>query len=325
MATRPIWRGHLRLALVSCPVALFSARHDRGAIHFHMINPETGNRIKMITEDAETGQELKRGDTIKGFEYAKHRYVTFTNEDFESVRVESSATMTVEKFVEANSIDPIYYDASYYLAPDGKAADDVYAVLREAIEKTGRVALTRVVIAQRERTIAIRPMNGGLVAHTLNEDRDLNSSAELFEEVQRAKIDPEMVKLATQLIDRQTGRYDPADLEDRYETRLRAMIEAKVKGLKLEDDEEPEEAPSNVIDLMAALKRSLGKEVKAGATATKPTKAPRKASAAKAEQARRQPALKLPIVGGGKKVANMTTQAAPKAPTAASKGRRRAS
>jgi DNA end-binding protein Ku len=310
MGTRPIWRGHLRLALVSCPVALFSARHDRGAIHFHMINPETGNRIKMITEDAETGQELKRGDTTKGFE---------------SVRVESSATMTVEKFVEANSIDPIYYDASYYLAPDGKAADDVYAVLREAIEKTGRVALTRVVIAQRERTIAIRPMNGGLVAHTLNEDRDLNSSAGLFEEVQRAKIDPEMVTLATQLIDRQTGRYDPADLEDRYETRLRAMIEAKVKGLKLEDDEEPEEAPSNVIDLMAALKRSLGKEVKAGATATKPTKAPRKASAAKAEQARRQPALKLPIVGGGKKVANMTTQAAPKAPTAASKGRRKAS
>ena len=171
MASRPIWRGHLRLALVSCPVALYSARHDRGSIRFHMINPETGNRIKMITEDAETGQEIKRGDTIKGYEYAKHRYVTFTDADFEGVRVESSATMTVEKFVEADSIDPVYYDGSYYLAPDGKAADDVYAVLREAIEKTGRVALTRVVIAQRERTIAIRPMNGGLVAHTLNEER----------------------------------------------------------------------------------------------------------------------------------------------------------
>ena len=290
-----------------------------------MINPETGNRIRMITEDAETGQEIKRGDTVKGFEYAKHRYVTFTDDDFDSVRVESSATMTVEKFVEAESIDPIYYDASYYLAPDGKAADDVYAVLREAIEKTGRVALTRVVIAQRERTIAIRPMNSGLVAHTLNEDRDLNSSAELFEEVQGAKIDPEMVKLATQLIDRQTGRYDPADLEDRYETRLRAMIEAKVKVLKLDDDEEPDEAPSNVIDLMAALKQSLGEEARAGATATKPRKAPRKASTAKAEQARRQPALKLPIAGGGKKAATTTTKAAPEAPTAASKGRRRAS
>ena len=296
MASRPIWRGHLRLALVSCPVALFSARHDRGAIRFHMINPETGNRIKMITEDAETGQEIKRGDTIKGYEYAKNRYVTFTDSDFDSVRVESSAMMTVEKFVEADSIDPVYYDASYYLAPDGKAADDVYAVLREAIAKTGRIALTRVVIAQRERTIAIRPMNGGLVAHTLNEERDLNSSAELFDEVQRAKIDPEMVKLATQLIDRQTGRYDPADLEDRYETRLRAMIDAKVKGMALEDEDEPEEVTSNVIDLMAALKKSLAGEEK------KPVKAPKAKTTTKAaEAARKQPALKLPIEGGKNK------------------------
>ena len=110
-----------------------------------MINPETGNRIKMVSQDAETGQEVRRGDTVKGYEFEKHRYLLLEDSDFDSVRVESSALMAVEKFVQADSIDPIYYDASYYLAPDGKAADDVYAVLREAIVKTGKVALTRVV------------------------------------------------------------------------------------------------------------------------------------------------------------------------------------
>src|SRR4051812_27872991 len=234
MAQRPIWRGHLRLALVSCPVALYSARHERNSIRFNMINPKTGNRIKMVTQDAETGEPLSRGDTVKGYEFSKNRYAIVTDEDMEAVKVESSGMMTIEKFVTAESIDPIYYDASYYLAPDGKAGEDVYAVLMEAIEKTGRVALSRVVIGQRERTIALRPMTGGLVAHTLNEQRDLNEAEPLFQHISR-KSDPEMVQLAVQLIDRQTSEYDPADLEDRYETRLRAMLDAKIKGEEVHD------------------------------------------------------------------------------------------
>src|SRR5579875_3092075 len=181
MAQRPIWRGHLRLALVSCPVALYSARHEREAIRFNMINPATGNRVKMVTQDAQTGQELSRRDTVKGYEFAKGQYVIITDEDLDSVRVESSGLMKIEKFVDAASIDPIYYDASYYLAPDGKGSEDVYAVLREAIKRTGKVALTRVVIGQRERTIALRPSGGGLAAHTLNEQRDLNAAEPLFE------------------------------------------------------------------------------------------------------------------------------------------------
>jgi DNA end-binding protein Ku len=300
MVARPIWRGHLRLALVSCPVALYSARHDRGSIKFNMINPATGNRIRMLSVDAETGEDVRRGDTVKGFEFSKNRYLLLDEADFDSVKVESSSMMAIEKFVEAESIDPIYYDASYYLAPDGKAADDVYAVLREAIEKTGKVALTRVVISQRERTTAIRPMNGGLVAHTLNEDRDLNSSAELFEEVQHIKVDPEMVQLAVQLIDRQTGRYDPSDLEDRYETRLRAMIDAKLAGAGIEEEAAPEVPTGNVIDLMAALKKSLGV---VEAEAARPAKPARKAKVPTAEETRRQPAFKLPIEGGKKKAA----------------------
>ncbi len=258
MAQRPIWRGHLRLALVSCPVALYTAKHDRGSIHFNLINPNTGDRIRMITQDAETEQTLSRKDLVKGYEFKKNTYVLLTDEDFASVKVESSSTMTVEKFVEAGSIDPIYYDSSYYLAPDGDAGMDVYAVLHEAIEKTGRIALSRVVIAQRERTVALRPMEGGLVAQTLHEQRDINDAKAVFEAATRLKSDPDMVKLATQLIDRQTGTYDPRDIEDKYEARLRAMIDAKLKGEGIEDEAVEEPDRGNVVDLMAALRKSLG-------------------------------------------------------------------
>jgi len=258
MAQRPIWRGHLRLALVSCPVALYNARHDRAAIRFHLINPDTGNRIRMVTQDAETEKELQRRDLVKGYEFRKNQYVLLNDEDFESVKVESSSVMTVEKFVEAESIDPMYYDAAYHLAPDGDAGRDVYAVLREAIAKTGKVALSRVVISQRERTIALRPVDEGLMAHTLHEDRDLNSGKELFEGMEKIKVDPEMVQLATQLVQRQSGKYDASDLEDRYEKRLRALIDAKLKGEGIEAEEEPEIVTSNVVDLMATLKKSLG-------------------------------------------------------------------
>lgn len=335
MAQRPIWRGHLRLALVSCPVALYNARHDRGAIRFNMINPATGNRIRMMSVDAGTGEEVSRRDTVKGYEFKKDHYLIVTDQDFEAVKVESSSTMAVDKFVEAHSIDPIYYDASYYVAPDGKGADDVYAVLREAIRKTGKVALARVVIAQRERTVAVRPMEGGLVAHTLNEERDLNSAAPLFEEAEHVKIDPEMVSLAVQLIDRQTGRYDPADLEDRYEARLRAMIEAKLKGEGVSVEEEPAYAGTNVIDLMSALKKSVsearraeeGHDAAAPAVAAKPGgtgAAGKRAKAPTPEQLRRQPALKLPIEGGQKKSARRVEEPAGQEKPEAPRSRRKA-
>jgi DNA end-binding protein Ku len=258
MAQRPIWRGHLRLALVSCPVALFAAKHERNAIRFNMINPETGNRIRMITVDGETGKELSRRDLVKGYEFSKNRYLLLSDADFDSVKVDSSSIMTIEKFVDADSIDPVYYEESYYLAPDGDAGADVYAVLRDAIAQTGRVALARVVIAQRERTIGIRATDQGLVAQTLSEQRDMNNASDIFSGKSGEKSDPEMVKLAVQLIDRQTGRYDPSDVEDRYETRLRAMIDAKLKGEGIDREQPPAEDRGNVIDIMAALKKSLG-------------------------------------------------------------------
>ncbi len=258
MPQRPIWRGHLRLALVSCPIALFSANHDRGSLHFNLINPKTGNRIKMVTQDAETEQPLKRTDLVKGYEYTKDKYIILEDEDFENAHVESSKTIKIDKFVDADSIDPIYFDSSYYMAPDGSGGEDVYVVLRDAIASAGKVALSRLVIARREHPIAIMPMANGLVVHTLLQERDLNDYADLFDDLPSAKPDPDMVQLATQLIDRQTGRYDPADVEDRYETRLRALIDAKLAGKGLEPEAEDEGEGSNVIDLMAALRKSLG-------------------------------------------------------------------
>ena len=286
MPARPIWRGHLRLALVSCPVGLWNAKHERNTIRFNQINPETGHRIRMKTVDAETDQEVQRRDLVKGYEFSKNRYLLLTDEDLDSVKVESSSVMNIEKFVPVNSIEPIYYASSYYLAPDGDAGRDVYAVLCRAIAETGRVALARVVIGQRERTIALRSMPGGLVAHTLDEQRDINDAKSILGDATEVKTDPEMIALAKQLIDRQTTEYDPSDLEDRYETRLRAMIDAKLKGEGIDVAETVEPDRTNVVDLMAALKKSLGEPAKE--TAKPPAAKPKRVAAAQAAKPSRK-------------------------------------
>ena len=273
MAQRPIWRGQLRLALVSCPVALYSAHHERANLHFHFINPDTGHRVRMVTLDAGDEHPVQRGDLVRGYEFKKDHYLILTDEDFDSVRVESSSTLVIQKFVPTEAIAPVYFEASYYVAPDGEAGEDVYAVLRDAIAKTGRMALTRVVISRRERAVCILPMGRGLIAHTLYEPRDLNDPEELWADIPAGKPDPDMVGLATQLIDRQTGTYDQSDAEDRYEARLRELIQAKLKGEGLSNEPEPEADRGNVIDLMAALKQSLAasRKLEAGG---KPAPAP---------------------------------------------------
>lgn len=264
MSERPIWRGQLRLALVSCPVALYSVRAPSQELHFHFINPKTGNRVRMVTLDAETDEELSRKDLVRGYEFKKDHYVILEDEDFENARIDSSSVLGIDKFVEAESIDPIYYDASYYLAPDGSgrdAADDVFVTLRDAIAKSGRVALSRIVIARRERAVAIMPMGKGLVLHTLHDAQEITAPGALFDDIADVRPDREMIGLATQLIDRQTQRFSPDDMEDRYEARLRAVIDAKIKGEKLAPEPEEEER-DNVVDLMSALRRSLGEEPK---------------------------------------------------------------
>ncbi len=295
MAQRPIWRGHLRLALVSCPVALFTARHSREALNFHLINPATGNRVRMVTLDSETGDELRRSDLVKGYEFEKHRYLLMDDEDFDAARTETSTVMKVDKFVETGSIDPVYYDNSYYMAPDGDASDDVYSVLRQAIIDTGRVALSRITMARRERAVLVTPTDGGLTVHTLLEERDLNPASEIFGHALSHAPDPEMVGLAKQLIGRQLGTYDPADVEDRYETRLRAIIDAKLEGQGMAAAKPAAVQTGNVVDLMAALRKSLGAVSPGDA---KPGPASIGKAAKKAAQPRTIPPAKLPGSGG---------------------------
>ena len=289
MAARPIWRGQLRLALVSCPIALHTANHEASNLHFHFINPKTGHRVRMITLDAETHEELGRGELTRGYEFKKDHYVLLDGEDFEKARIDSSTAVKIEKFVPADSINPMYFDSSYFLVPEGDTGLDVYVVLRDAIAQTGQMALSRMVIARRERAVGILPMGRGLILHTLHEEKDLYDPAELFSAVPDVKPDRDMVKLATQLIERQEGRYDPADVEDRYEKRLRDVIAAKLDGVDLEEEVE-DDAPSNVIDLMAALKQSLGR---APARAPAAKRAPAKAApAAKPKKAAPKPVAK---------------------------------
>lgn len=285
MAQRPIWRGHLRLALVSCPVALHSVLRASGDLHFHYINPKTGHRVRSVMLDAETDKEVARADLARGYEFEKDRYVLLGDEDFAAAKIETSSTMTVDKFVPREAIQPIYFDTSYYMTPDGDAGEDVYVVLRDAIEKTGQVALSRVVISRRERAVAILPLDRGMVLHTLQEPRDLYAYDKLFEQVPKKRPDAEMVKLATQLIERQESRFEPADVEDRYEAKLREIIDAKLKGEGIKPEQQAEPRGDNVIDLMAALKRSLGQDARPArakrTTAQRAKAAPKKRAAAR--------------------------------------------
>jgi len=259
MATRPIWRGHLRLALVTCPIAFHTVIRASGELHFHYINQKTGNRVRSVLLDAETNEEVSRRELARGYEFEKDRYVLLDDEDFDTARIDASSTVSVDKFVALESIDPIYFDTSYYVVPDGEVGQDVYAVLRDAIAATGQAALARVVIARRERPVAILPMGKGLVCHTLHEPREINDARPLFDSIPDTRPDADMVKLATQLIERQEGRFEPSDSEDRYEARLREVIAAKLKGEGITPQPEAAPARDNVIDLMAALKASLGK------------------------------------------------------------------
>lgn len=252
---RPLWRGHLKLSLVSCPVAIYNAITASEDIRLNMLNPETGNRIRMKTVDAETGEEVARADTVKGYEFQKDQYVTLTNEELDELRIESSTIMEIEQFVPRDALDPRYYDHFYYVIPDGEAGEEAYAVIREAINKSGTFAVTRAVISRKERVIALRPCTKGMMGYGLREETDIRDTDAYFEDIEEVSVDKDMLSIAMQLVEKKTAEFDPSKFEDRYEARLRKLIEAKTQGIELED--EPEAAVPNVVNLMDALKRSL--------------------------------------------------------------------
>jgi DNA end-binding protein Ku len=254
-AMRPTWEGHIRLSLVTCPVALYSAVERAADVHFHMINPKTNNRIRMQTVDAGTGRVVERSDLVKGFEVSKNKYVLFEPEELDAVKLESTRVIDIEEFVDAASIDRIYWDEPYYLAPAGKTGIEAYAVIRAAMEKQEKVALGRVVMHQRERICALEPRDSGILLTTLRSHDEIRSSGEVFDR-QLPRPDSKMLEIAEKIIGQQEAEFDPSEFKDRYEDALRDLIARKAKGEELVSSEEPEEG-EKVVDLMEALRRSL--------------------------------------------------------------------
>lgn len=256
MAARPSWEGHLRLSLVICPVSLWAATTEAETVRFNLINPKTSNRIRMKTVDAGTGEELSRGDLVKGYAVAKDEYVLLDREDFESVKLESTRIIDIEKFVARETIDRLYWDTPYHLVPSGKTGIEAFAVIREAMKRKGMVAIGRLVMSTRERVCAIEIEEDGLVLTTLRTAEEVRQLDEIGHP-DLPKPNAQMLEIAEKIVAQQSGEFDPSDFTDRYEDALRALIEEKKKGkpVKSRPVREPEE--SGVVDLMAALKKSL--------------------------------------------------------------------
>jgi DNA end-binding protein Ku len=274
MAARPTWQGHLRLSLVTCPVALYTATQPGGEVHFNMLHKKTHNRIRMIPTDPDLGP-VERTDLVKGYEYEKGEYIVVTQDEIEDVRLESTKTIDIERFVEAGSIDRLYWDNPYFLAPDGKLAIEAFTVIREAMERTNRIALGRVVMHQRERMLAMEPRDTGMIAWSLRTHDEVRDAADFFDDIPDKKADPKMIAIAEKIIEQQEGPFDPTEFNDRYEDALRALIAEKRSG-KGRKITAPEPDDGKVVDLMAALQKSLGG--KGGAVAAK-AKAPTHAKA----------------------------------------------
>jgi DNA end-binding protein Ku len=266
MAYRPTWQGHLKLSLVTCPVALYAATDAGGDVHFHLINPKTNNRIRMVTTDPDTGP-VERGDLVRGYEVEKGEYILLTDEEIKSVKLESTKTIDIERFVPAADIDRVYWDNPYYLAPDGKMAQEAFGVIRDAMQRSGRVALGRIVIATRERMLALEPRGRGILATTLRSDDEVRKAEDIFGDIGGGKPDAAMIEIAEKIIEQREAAFDPSKFVDRYEDALRALIAGKQKGDKVVAAAAPDD--TNVVDLMAALRASLAGKGKAAAPAKK--------------------------------------------------------
>ncbi|PVM71288.1 Ku protein [Caulobacter radicis] len=282
MAPRPTWQGHLRLSLVTCPVALYTATNPGGEVRFNLLHPKTHNRIQMVATDPDLGP-VERADLVKGYEVEKDRYVIVTPEEIESVRLESTRTIDIERFVDVADIDRLYWDNPYFLVPDGKLAVEAYSVIRDAMAGARRIALGRVVMHTRERLLAIEPRGKGLVAYSLRSFDEVRDPADLFDDIPAKKADPSMIAIARKIIEQQDGPFEPEDFKDRYEEALRDLIKRKEKGGKTKVTAAPVE-DTNVVDLMEALRRSLGGKAPAAKTPAKKA-APKKAASARTKKA----------------------------------------
>ncbi|RQH11459.1 Ku protein [Bradyrhizobium sp. RP6] len=301
MAPRANWKGFLRLSLVTCPVALYPATSESEKISFNQLNRQTGHRIKYVKVDADTGDEVPNEDIVKGYELEKGQYIEVSKEELEEIALESTRTIEIDEFVARSDIDPRYLIRPYYIRPDGKVGHDAFAVIRETIREMDKVAIGRVVLTNREHIIALEPMDKGLVGTLLRYPYEVRSEQDYFDDIQDVKVTKDMLDLARHIVNQKAGRFAPEKFEDHYKTALIELINEKRAGKVIRPKERPK--GENVVDLMEALRRSVGKEAgkqAAPAKAVKPAKKPRKAAAGQKE-------MLMPIAG--KKAAAKETSA----------------
>jgi DNA end-binding protein Ku len=280
MAPRANWKGFLRLSLVTCPVALYPATSESEKISFNQLNRQTGHRIRYLKVDSDTGEEVPNEDIVKGYALDKDTFIEVSKEELENVALESTRTIEIDEFVDRSEIDPRYLIRPYYLRPDGKVGHDAFAVIRETIREMDKVAIGRVVLTNREHIIALEPLDKGLMGTLLRYPYEVRPAEEYFDEIQDVKVTKDMLDLAKHIVNQKSGRFEPDRFEDQYETALIDLINQKRAGKPITPKEKP--AAGNVVDLMEALRRSVGKEP-APAKAAKPAKKPRKAAAGQKE------------------------------------------
>ncbi len=285
MALRAYWKGYLKLSLVSCPIALFPATSEREKISFHQLNKETGNRVRYKKIDAETGDEVENADIVKGYEVSKGEYIELDPEELDAVALESKRIIEIDEFVPRGEIDELYMRDPYYIVPDGDVGQQAFAVIREAIRKEGMVALGKVVFTSREHIIALEARDKGMMGITLRYPYEVRKQEDYFDTIENEKIPKDMIDLAVHIVETKTGHFKPQQFKDEYEDALKDLLRKKQKGEKIEAPRE--RAPSNVVNLMDALRQSVKADAKerggAGARRTparSSARAPKKASRA---------------------------------------------
>jgi DNA end-binding protein Ku len=258
---RPFWKGYLKLSLVSCPIALYPAASSSERVSFRQINKKTGHRLKQQLVDSVTGEVVESGDKGRGYQIGKDEYMPVEDQELDSLRLESTKIIDLDKSVPRSEIDQRYLDSPYYLTPEDKVGQDAFAVIREAMRRKDVVGLGKVVISRRERIVMLEPFDKGLVATTLRYAYEVRDANQYFEDIPDLKLPEEMVKLAEHILDTRAGHFDPAEFEDRYETAVVEMLKQKQAGLPPKK-EAPVAAPATVVNLMDALRRSVEAEQK---------------------------------------------------------------
>jgi DNA end-binding protein Ku len=259
MAVRPAWKGYLKLSLVTCAVELSNATSQSEKVSFRILNRATGNTVSRQYIDSVTGKAVDEKNEVKGFEIETDKYLLFEEDEIESVKIESSHTLSLESFVNKSEIEQIYLDTPYYLTPSDKVSQEAFAVIRDALSEKKMAGLARVVLYRREHPVVIEALGKGMLLTTLRYDNTVRQPEAAFETVGTVKVDEEMTDLASHIIEKKKGRFDPSKFEDQYETALLAMVKAKKAGKK-PPVVSTDAAPSNVVNLFDALKQSLASE-----------------------------------------------------------------